>query len=363
MFCKNCGSNLSDETKYCGKCGDAVVPASVKVALPDTTKGVPEEKESRGIIKCGNCDYVGYGEPARSWLGVVLAWLCVIFAPLITIIYFLATSKYRCPKCKSTFVGIKNKEGVFSGQKGSSRILLWIVGILVGVAVLGIMASIVLVSLSSAREKAQEASFKAQVTSIIPVALTACDQRNITQKDLMGSGEKQHFDSVATNKSLKQSCGSEGRGTFSFSVNGIDDYEKFSADCSELGCNFHSINESDGSAGDTETSTQADSIEDVLLETSKEINISLPMMVDEVTQLTTTTAVGNELSYSYKFLGTQKITQSDLVSSLQEDIINQACTTPETRALFDAGGAFKYRYYDINNKFIGEILVNKENCK
>ena len=362
MFCKNCGSNLSGETKYCGKCGDAVVPASVKVALPDTTKETPEEKESRGIIKCGNCDYVGYGEPARSWLGVVLAWLCVIFAPLITIIYFLATSKYRCPKCKSTFVGIKNKEGVFSGQKGGSRILLWIVGILVGVAVLGIMASIVLVSLSSAREKAQEASFKAQVTSIIPVALTVCDQRNITQKDLMGSGEKQHFDSIATNKSLKQSCGSEGRGTFSFSVNGIDDYEKFSADCSELGCSFDLKTESSDSS-DTEINSQADSIENILIETSKEINKSLPMMVDEVTQLTTTTASGNELSYSYKFLGKQKITQSDLVSSLQEDIINQACTTPETRALFDAGGAFKYRYYDENNKFIGAISVSEGNCK
>ena len=86
------------------------------------------------------------------------------------------------------------------------------------------------------------------------------------------------------------------------------------------------------------------------------------MMVDEVTQLTTTTASGNELSYSYKFLGAQKITQSDLNSSLQEDIVNQACTTPETMALLDAEATFKYRYYDKNGKYIGEIPVGKSDC-
>lgn len=240
MFCRNCGSNLSDDTKFCGKCGNPVT-GQVRTGITSATTTIPTEQDTQGIIKCGSCDYVGSGEPARSWLGVVLAWLCVIFAPLITIIYFLATSKYRCPKCKSTFVGIKNKEGVFSGQKGGSRILLWIVGILVGVAVLGIMASIVLVSLSGAREKAQEAAFKAQVTGVIPGAILACDKRIITIKDLNPTSGISYFDLKIAEKSLQQNCGYSGTGMFSFLARGTGDYAKYSSSCSENGCNFQSV--------------------------------------------------------------------------------------------------------------------------
>lgn len=199
MFCTTCGTELKQGAKFCSKCGNAIgLPTEAE--LPNTTQKVSVEQDSQGIIKCGNCDYMGPGEPARSWLGVVLAWLCVIFAPLITIIYFLATSKYRCPKCKSTFIGVKNKDGVFSGQKGGNRVVLWIVGILLGIAVLGIMASIVLVSLSSAREKAREAAFKAQVSSILPAAILACDQRFIVPNDVTPSNGTALYDLEATNK-------------------------------------------------------------------------------------------------------------------------------------------------------------------
>ncbi len=242
MFCEKCGSQFSLGAKFCGSCGMAA-GETIQSGIPNA---IPTKQDAQATIKCGNCDYTGPGEPARSWFGVVLAWLCVIFAPIITIIYFLGTSKYRCPKCKSTFVGVKNKEGVFSGKGGGSRILLWVVGILLGIALLGIMASIVLVSLSSAREKAKEAAFKAQVTSIIPAAILACDERNIIQKDLVGYGEQQYFDVVAVKNSLRQSCGKDGAGTFSFTVNGIGDYVQYSAKCADTGCNF----QSDGQAAE-----------------------------------------------------------------------------------------------------------------
>jgi type II secretory pathway pseudopilin PulG len=89
---------------------------------------------------------------------MVLAWLCVFFAPLITIIYFVATSKYRCPKCKSTFLGVKNKEGVFVGQRSGVKspvfIIIWI---FIGIAIIGILSTIVMVSLNTARSKARDA--------------------------------------------------------------------------------------------------------------------------------------------------------------------------------------------------------------
>lgn len=289
----------------------------------------------------------------RETVGKVLSYVTLYIGYIMAA--FTEKKQALHDKIAQTYVVYKDPN-----QKNNTWIILLIL-IPVFIAVIGILASIVLVSLSSAREKAREAAFKAQVSSIIPQALLVCDQRNITQKDLVGSGETQYFGIEDTKKSLKQDCGKDGASTFSFSVKGTGDYESFSGDCSEQGCNF-SKKETDNNSDDTEASAQVDSVENVLIETSEEINKSLPMMVDEVTQLTTTIASGNELSYSYKFLGSQKITQSDLNSSLQEDIVNQACTTPETMALLDADATFKYRYYDKNGKYIGEIPVGKSDC-
>ncbi len=156
-FCEHCGTKIiEDKAQFCQSCGKAT--STNTQVEPSSTKGVnSQEGKSKAIIKCGNCGYVGMGEPARSIGAMILAWLCVLFAPLITIIYFIATNKYRCPKCKSTFLGVKNKEGVFTGQgagvKSPIMIIIWI---LLGIVLIGILSSAVLVSLSTAREKAKQ---------------------------------------------------------------------------------------------------------------------------------------------------------------------------------------------------------------
>lgn len=260
-------------------------------------------------------------------------------------------------KISQTYVVYKDPN-----QKNNTWIILLIL-IPVFIIIIGILASIVLVSLSSAREKAREAAFKAQVSSIIPQALLVCDQRNITQKDLVGSGETQYFDLTVTNKSLKQNCGVDGRGTFSFLVKGTHDYEKYSANCSEQGCDFQSVDSGEEGSNISGTSTQ--SVEEILVEASNETNKQLPMMIDSVTQLSTTMAVGKDFVYSYKLIGEDynAVTQADLSSSIGGDIVSGACTTPETRQMIDEGVRLVYRYSNEQGKYLGEIPVTLADCQ
>lgn len=171
MTCKNCGNELPEGAKFCNKCGTEAKThthegaTAAAIAVPLDSAPIVEKGEA--IVKCGNCNYIGPGEKNRSLAATILAWLCVCFAPMITIIYFLATHKYRCPKCKSTFLGIKNKDGVFAGQRGgAARGVMIIIVLLVGIAIIGILSSVVLASLNTARQKGADASVKASLASL-----------------------------------------------------------------------------------------------------------------------------------------------------------------------------------------------------
>jgi RNA polymerase subunit RPABC4/transcription elongation factor Spt4 len=151
MFCKNCGTKLGESVQFCQSCGK-----STSHSGGEDIKNV--STQSFDIIKCGSCNHIGQGEPNRRLISKILAWMCVIFAPLITIIYFVATPKYRCPKCKSTFLGVKNKDGVFVNEKtGAVKVLLIIVYIFVGIAVIGLLSTIIAAPIQKAREKGREA--------------------------------------------------------------------------------------------------------------------------------------------------------------------------------------------------------------
>ncbi len=159
MYCTQCGHHSDDSDTFCTTCGATLSasPTSPVPTPPHSPSQIPPVAYLYGTIHCANCNYTGQGEGARQTISEILAWLAFFLSPLITIIYYLVTYKWRCPQCKSIFLHVQNKNGQFVQQKHSNIALVIILG-LVGIAIIGILASVVLASLSAARDKAQEAA-------------------------------------------------------------------------------------------------------------------------------------------------------------------------------------------------------------
>ncbi|TXG77732.1 type II secretion system protein [Candidatus Dojkabacteria bacterium] len=94
-----------------------------------------------------------------------------------------------------------------------------LIELLIVIAIIGILASIVLVSLSSAREKAKVAGFKAVVHSMQTKALEVCADGAIDYTDVSGSFGTLPVDIDASGITNDvQDCGPTAANTFSVDV-------------------------------------------------------------------------------------------------------------------------------------------------
>ncbi len=140
------------------------IPIGIIVAIVKHNTGYT------GEIRCGNCHYVGQGRKGRSVWAQVVVWIVFFFFWPVTLVYYLVTHSYYCPSCNSSFVGLKNKQGVYTAPSTGASGALILVLVVVVFLVITILASVVLASLGKAREKAADASTTATLSNLLTEA-------------------------------------------------------------------------------------------------------------------------------------------------------------------------------------------------
>jgi len=116
-----------------------------------------------------------------------------------------------------------------------------LIELLVVIAIIGILSSVVLVSLNSTRGKAKVSAFKAEASGTVAGLVSKCDDAAIAQSDL---GNPSTYSTSTAFLTISQSCGTTGTGTWSMTLtatNGADsdgDTNPEVAACSQDGCIF-----------------------------------------------------------------------------------------------------------------------------
>jgi hypothetical protein len=95
---------------------------------------------------------------------------------------------------------------------------------------------------------------------------------------------------------------------------------------------------------------------------ASELNKTLPMMVDKVTECFVVTPYDHELDFSYRIV-TLEASQIHIdINKLKNERTTYACSHPKIRPLIDKGISVRYSYFDKNKTFVISTLIERSDC-
>ena len=101
-----------------------------------------------------------------------------------------------------------------------------------------------------------------------------------------------------------------------------------------------------------------------LLKVASEINKSLPMMVDQETELSNASASEGTIIYNYILVNyaAHEVDKSQFLVAMKQQVESHACGEPKMQIFWENGVSALYSYKGKDNQPIGEVVVTPERC-
>ena len=323
-------------------------------------------KNFDGSIKCGNCGYTGAGKKGRSVWAQVLVWLLFFFFWPITLVYYLVTHAYLCPKCGSTFVGMRDKNGHYSAPSGGAGPLVIVIVVILVIAIIGILASVVLASLNSARDMGQDAATKASLSNVVAEAELFYSSNSNSYSGVCDGFRVENILSSVEGSRCNDSIGSYA---VSAPLNEGGYYcadSQGTAGVVELTLGTRTACPSSG-VRDTLNSNTNNRIQDELKEAEEYANslYDLPVMVDEETRLDRIYAsANNKMNYDYTLVNymAYELEWSELDSIIRPSLEYSFCNDSSFEYYRSENIPMKWNYYGSDRSLIGSIELSSSSC-
>ena len=105
-------------------------------------------------------------------------------------------------------------------------------------------------------------------------------------------------------------------------------------------------------------------IENILLETSKQINSQLPSMVDKETRLDTTMCAGKNMQYKYTMvnIAENELDKTAFNNEMRSMLVKNQCSNDNMIKMLKMGVSYNYMYQDKNGALIATVNISRADC-